>query len=90
MAKAQPRKFSVRTVKSGPFEIKCPICGHDEFMSPVPEDLDRVKREGFRHVIIAMYGEDSLAAQPVKFQHCANCGYILNFIVGNFDDGGQT
>ena len=81
---APPRKFSVPTIKSGRLDVKCPICGHDEFLSPVPHDLDRAKREGFRHVIMAIFGADTLAAQPVRFQHCANCGYVLQFVIGEF------
>lgn len=36
-----------------------------------------------------MYGDAAMAALPVKFQHCANCGYVLQFIIGKFPDGEQ-
>jgi hypothetical protein len=81
---ALPRKFFVQTFKSGRLGVKCPICGNEEFLSPIPGDIDRTKQEGFRHVIMGIFGTDTLAAQPVRFQHCANCGYVLNFVIGNF------
>jgi hypothetical protein len=82
----QPKKFTIQTILKGPLEIRCPICGHDEFLSVVP-DLEWAKREGFRHVIVGVYGEATLAVQPVRFQHCANCGFVLNFVLGNFPEG---
>ena len=82
------RTFSVPTVRSGRCEVKCPICGSAEFLSTTP-DIDRAKREGFRNVIVGMYGDAAMAALPVKFQHCANCGYVLQFIIGKFPDGEQ-
>jgi hypothetical protein len=78
-----PKKFSVPSVREGTVKVICPICGHDEFLAIVP-DLEWAKREGFRHVIMGVYGNATLAAQPVRFQHCANCGYVLHFIIGNF------
>jgi hypothetical protein len=85
----QPKKFRVPTVlnKGGRIDVRCPICGHDEFLTAMP-DLEWAKREGFRHVVMGIYGEGTLAAQVVRFQHCANCGYILNFVIGQFPEGG--
>jgi hypothetical protein len=82
----QPKKFKVPTVDKGHIDVRCPICGHDEFLSVVP-DLEWAKREGFRHVIVGVYGESALAVQPVRFQHCANCGFVLNFVIGHFPGG---
>jgi hypothetical protein len=82
----QPKKFQVPTVLTGRINVVCPICGHDEFLSVVP-DLEWAKREGFRHVIVGVYGENTLAAQAVRFQHCANCGYVLKFVIGKFPEG---
>jgi hypothetical protein len=79
----QPKKFSVPAVKQGRVNVRCPICDHDEFLSAAP-DIETAKREGFRHVVVGIYGEDTLAAQVVRFQHCANCGYVLNFMFGQF------
>ena len=84
----QPKKFTIPTVNQERITVRCPICGHDEFLSAVP-DVEWAKREGFRHVVMGVYGEDTLAAQIVRFQHCANCGYILNFVIGQFP-GGET
>lgn len=83
----QPQKFTVQTVLSGRIDVKCPICGHDEFLLNVPVDIDRAQREGFRNVVVGIYGEDGLAALPVNFRHCANCGFVLNFVIGKFSDG---
>jgi hypothetical protein len=85
----QPKKFAVPTVHKGRIDVRCPICGHDEFLSVVP-DAERAKREGFRHVIVGVYGESTLAVQAVRFQHCANCGYILKFVIGKFPEGEAT
>jgi hypothetical protein len=49
-----------------------------------PEDMELARKEGFRHVIMGMFGSDRLAAQVVRFQHCANCGYVLQFVLGKF------
>jgi hypothetical protein len=85
----QPRKFSIPTVFGGRQEIACPICKHNEFLTYVP-DLELAKKEGFRHVVTGVYGEDQLFALPVRFQHCANCGFILHFVIGDFKEGGST
>jgi hypothetical protein len=81
-----PHKFSVPTVLKGRIEVRCPICGHDEFLGVTP-DIERAKREGFRHVIMGVYGADQLAALAVRFRHCANCGFILKFVIGKFSEG---
>jgi rubrerythrin len=80
----KPRKLDLPTVRGERTEVRCPICGNDEFLSFAP-DVEKAKREGFRHVIMGMYGEDQLNALPVRFWYCANCGYTLNFIIGRFD-----
>jgi len=82
----RPQKFSVPTVRGGRKDVICPICAHDEFLGVNP-DVERAKREGFRHVIVGVYGEDRLAALSVRFQHCANCGFILKFVIGKFPEG---
>ena len=82
----QPKKFKVQTIDDGPVEVVCPICGHEEFLTIVP-DLEWAKREGFRNVIVGVYGDSALAVQPVRFQHCANCGFVLNFVIGQFPEG---
>lgn len=79
----QPRKLSIPTALTGPVELVCPICKHDEFLTFAP-DIERAKKEGFRHVIVGMYGLDQLQALAVKFWHCANCGYIMKFVIGQF------
>ena len=84
----QPKKFKVPTVLKGRISVLCPICGHDEFLSAVP-DVEWAKREGFRHVVMVVYGDSTLAAQVVRFQHCANCGYALNFMIGDFPPEGD-
>lgn len=86
----RPGKFSVPTIKAGRIDVRCPICGDDEFLSPKPGDMERVKREGFKHVIMGLFGADTLVAQPVRFQHCANCGYVLHFVIGQFPDGDKS
>ncbi len=83
----QPKKFKVQTVLKGRIDVVCPVCGHDEFLSAVPEDMEWAKREGFRHVIVGVYGDSALAVQAVRFQHCANCGFVLNFVIGQFPGG---
>jgi hypothetical protein len=82
----QPKKFQIPTVLKGRINVICPICQHDEFLSVTP-DIERAKKEGFQHVIVGVFGETSLAAQVVRFQHCANCGYVLNFLIGRFSGG---
>jgi hypothetical protein len=84
----QPKPFSVPTLRGGRKEVRCPICQHDEFLSVTP-DVEKAKKEGFRHVVMGIYGDTTLAALPVRFQHCANCGYVLNFIIGKFTGGGE-
>jgi hypothetical protein len=83
---ARPHKFNVTTVLRGPVEVKCPICGHDEFLSAQPLNMEMAKEKGFRHVIMGMFGNDQLAAQPVRFQHCANCGYVIQFVIGKQEE----
>jgi len=85
----QPRKFTVPTILKGRVNVRCPICGHDEFLSAEPEDLELVKEKGFQHVIVGIFGNDQLATQPVRFQHCANCGYVIQFLIGRFPDDRQ-
>jgi hypothetical protein len=87
--KFQPKKFQVPTALKGRINVTCPICGHDEFLSAAP-DLERAKKEGFRHVVVGLYGESAIAAQVVRFQHCANCGYVLNFMFGHFPQEEQS
>lgn len=82
----KPQKFSVPTVLTGRKHVVCPICGHDEFLAVAPDAVAQ-QEKGFRHVVMGMYGQDQLAALPVRFQHCANCGYILNFVIGHFSEG---
>jgi hypothetical protein len=82
----RPQKFSVPTVLGGRREVICPICGHNEFLGITP-DMELAKREGFRHVIMGVYGTDRLAAMSVRFRHCANCGYILKFVIGRLSEG---
>lgn len=84
----KPQKFSVPTISGERKSVACPICAHDEFLAVAP-DLERQRREGFRHVVMGMYGKDQLAALPVRFQHCANCGFILKFVIGHFSEGEQ-
>lgn len=81
---SRPRKFTVSTIFKGPVDVKCPICGHEEFLSAEPDDMELVKEKGFRHVILGIFGNDQLATQPVRFQHCANCGYVIQFVIGKF------
>jgi len=85
----KPRKFYIPTVRAGSKSVVCPICGHDEFLSITP-DLELAKQEGFRHVVMGVFGEDRLSALVVRFQHCANCGYILNCVLGNLPEGETT
>ena len=84
---SRPGKFTVTTLLRGPVGVKCPICEHDEFLSAEPEDMELVREKGFRHVIMGMFGNDQLAAQPVRFQHCSNCGYVIQFVIGKFPKG---
>jgi ribosomal protein S27E len=86
MSDIQPKKSFVQTVFKGRIEVRCPVCGHDEFLPAEPEDMAKAKREGFRHVRVGVFGDASLVVQPVRFQHCANCGYILTFVIGKFDE----
>jgi hypothetical protein len=81
----QPKKFTIQTVKQRDFGVVCPVCGHDEFLGSAP-DLERVKREGFKNVVVGVYGRDNLVAMPIKFQHCANCGFVLQFAIGKFPE----
>ena len=86
---SQPHKFNVTTLLRGPVGVKCPICGHDEFLSAKPDNMEMAREKGFRHVIMGMFGNDQFAAQPVRFQHCANCGYVIQFVIGKFTEGKQ-
>jgi hypothetical protein len=86
---SRPHPFSVPTIFKGRVNVKCPICGHEEFLTSEPEDMELVKEKGFRHVIVGMFGNDQFATQPVRFQHCANCGYVLQFVFGKFPQGKQ-
>jgi hypothetical protein len=85
----KPTKFSVPTVAGDRQGVHCPICRHDEFLNIVP-NIDRAQKEGFRNVIMGLYGSDGLAALPVNVRYCANCGHVLNFIIGKFPQGDQT
>jgi rubrerythrin len=82
----RPKRQVIQTVLSGPKELVCPICGSHEFLAFAP-DIERAKAEGFRHVVMGLYGEKELHALPVRFWHCANCGFILNFMIGQFKKG---
>ena len=84
----KPQKFVVPTVSSGRKHVVCPICEHDEFLAVAP-DAAMQREQGFKHVVMGLYGRDQMAALPVRFQHCANCGYILNFVIGHFTEGGE-
>jgi hypothetical protein len=80
-----PQKVKVPTALTGSEDVKCPVCGYDQFLTFAP-DIERAKAEGFQHVIMGLYGGSQLHALPVRFWHCANCGYVLNFI-GHFTHG---
>ena len=82
-APIRPVRPTIQTVLSGPINLACPICDSHEFLTFAP-DIEKAKAEGFRHVIMGLYGESQLHAHPVRFWHCANCGYVLNFIIGRF------
>jgi hypothetical protein len=81
----KPQKVRVPTALTGPQEVSCPVCRYDQFLTFAP-DIDRAKAEGFRHVIMGVYGENQLHALPVRFWHCGNCGYVLNFVMAPTED----
>jgi hypothetical protein len=64
---------------SGEVDLTCPICAHREFLSSGP--VDEVHRRGFRHVIIGVTNDNNLMYLPVRFFACANCGYLLKFMI---------
>jgi hypothetical protein len=80
-----PKKITVPTVAKDRIAVVCPICRHDEFLTSAP-DMERVQKEGFRNVVMGVYGADRLVAMPIRFQHCANCGFILQFAIGKFPE----
>src|ERR1700730_2273267 len=75
-----PQTATVATALNGPKNVTCPICAYHQFLTYAP-DLEKAKAEGFRHVIMGVYGANELHALPVRFWHCANCGYVLNFVM---------
>lgn len=68
----------VQTVNDGRIELRCPVCRHDKFLASGPVGADR---PGFRHVLVGLSGKDSMMATPVGFRHCANCGFVLQFMI---------
>jgi hypothetical protein len=79
---SQEHEFYIQAASGDRVKVVCPVCRNDKFLTsgPPPE-----ARAGFRHVVMGLTGRDSLSATPVKFQHCANCGYIVQFMISRTD-----
>lgn len=69
----------IRTVAGKEVELRCPVCGGVEFVASGPED--EAHRKGFRHVIIGVSGDEATMYQTVRFFCCADCGYIMKFML---------
>jgi hypothetical protein len=76
---------TVNTASGREVSLTCPVCGNEEFLSSGPEDEEL--RKGFRHVIMGVTGSDATLFQPVRFFACADCGYILKFLLPSEKEG---
>lgn len=79
----EPKAFSFQAI-SGKVDVKCPICGFDKFLDTGPTKDE--ERRGFRHVIVGVSGKKRLAYLPIRFKFCANCGFILQFMIPSRND----
>jgi ribosomal protein L37E len=84
MEPSDAKPFQVETVDGREINVKCPICGNDTFSTARPEAT--TSGVGFQHVITGREFADGkqtgpLMALPIKFQYCANCGYIIKFLL---------
>jgi hypothetical protein len=84
--KPEPVPFSVTLEDGTRLQLKCPICGHDKFATAGPPRSEA--GHGFQHVIVGQIvpasGEKKslgTLSLPIRFQFCANCGYILKFMI---------
>lgn len=87
----ESKEFFVAGSDGSTIPVHCPICNHNKFVSARPQDDD--SGMGFQHVIVGKQfrrNEPESARTltlPVRFQSCANCGYILKFLIA---DRGET
>jgi hypothetical protein len=40
-----------------------------------------VRRQGFQHVVLGLVGGKRAIVNPVRFMHCANCGFIIQMMI---------
>lgn len=64
---------------TGDVQIKCSVCGHDTFLDTGPPNV--ADRKGFTHVTIGLTGKKELAFKIIRRKFCANCGYIMEFMI---------
>lgn len=88
-SKPEPRPFVIATSSGEDVAVKCPVCAYDKFITARPKiDEDGI---GFRHVIVgqSLSGDQPLQflALPVRFKACANCGYVLKFMLTDQANG---
>jgi hypothetical protein len=79
----QGEKFVVKTGDGRNIELRCPVCANNLFItSRAPPSKSGA---GFQHVIIGreLVSRRAGPAQSlaVRFQACANCGYIMKFLI---------
>jgi ribosomal protein S27AE len=82
--KSAPQPLSVKTAEGKEISVVCPICSNNTFMSVRAQSIET--GAGFQHLTLGqeVRPEGALGAfvaLPVRFQACANCGYILKFLM---------
>jgi DNA-directed RNA polymerase subunit RPC12/RpoP len=76
-----PSEWEFPTLDGKKAKVTCPVCGSKQFVSLGPPD--ETSRKGFQHVIMGRTVAGNLLSLPVRSRHCANCGYILRFLLPN-------
>jgi rubredoxin len=82
--KSTPLPLLVRTAENKEISVVCPICGKSKFLSVRAETVEA--GAGFQHLTLGQEVKPggalgSFVALPVRFHACANCGYILKFLM---------
>lgn len=78
-----PDSQSIRTDDGREVELTCPVCAHNQFVRPRAEAS--TEGAGFQHVVVGrevmVDGSSKVLMLPVRFLACANCGYIMKFLL---------
>lgn len=85
----EPHDIALPTVSGEKVKLRCPICASEEFLDSGPPE-EEVRKLGFQHVIVGLLAKKRIVTNPVRFKHCANCGYVLQFVIGSFPEENAT